>query len=91
MPRTREFVVLTLEGAGLVGTVHRLLEDRSWDADVVSQVRGTPCDFKSDAREEIDSECCRANQELVVDRRDGVTERGALRDRQPSSSDIFTS
>ena len=54
VPRTREFVVSTLEEAVLVHTVHRLLEDRRWDADFVSQVRGTPWDFKSDAGEEIE-------------------------------------
>ena len=39
VPRTGEFVVLTPEGALLVRTVHRLSEDRRWDAEFISQVR----------------------------------------------------
>ena len=54
VPRTGEFVVLTPEGAVLVRTVHRLSDDRRWDAEFVSQVRGTPWDFKSSAGEGIE-------------------------------------
>ena len=54
VPRTREFVVLTPEGTVLVRTVHRLSEDRRCDAEFISQVRGTPWDFKSSAGEGIE-------------------------------------
>ena len=54
VPRTGEFVVLTPEGAVLVRTVHRLSEDRRWDAEFISKMRGTPWDFKSSAGEGIE-------------------------------------
>ena len=53
VPRTGEFVVLTPDGAVPVRAVHRLSEDRRWDAEFISQVRGTPWDFKSSAGEGI--------------------------------------
>ena len=55
VPRTGEFVVLTPEGAVLVRTVHRLSEDRRWDAEFISQVWGTPWDFKSSAGEGVEA------------------------------------
>ena len=54
VPRTGEIVVLTRQGAVLVRTVHRLSEDRRWDAEFICQVRGTPWDFKSSAGEGIE-------------------------------------
>ena len=54
VPRTGEFVVLTPGGAALVRTAHRLSEDRRWDAEFISEVRGAPWDFKSSAGEGIE-------------------------------------
>ena len=49
MPRTEEFVVLIPEGAVLVRAVHRLSEDRKWDTEFMSKVKGAPWDFKANA------------------------------------------
>ena len=53
VPRTAEFVVLTTEGAVAVRTVHRLSEDRKWDTEFMSRVKGAPRDFKANARDDI--------------------------------------
>ena len=49
VPRTEEFVVLIPESAVLVRTVHRLSEDRKWDKEFLSKVKGAPWDFKANA------------------------------------------
>ena len=54
VPRTGEFVVLTPEGAAAVRTVHRLSEDRNWDAEFMSRVKDAPWDFKANADDDID-------------------------------------
>ena len=53
VPRTGELVVLILEGAVVVRTVHRLSEDRKWDTEFVSKVKGALWDFKVNAGDDI--------------------------------------
>ena len=45
VPRTGEFVVLTPGGAVAVRAVHGLSEERKWDTEFVSRVKGAPVDF----------------------------------------------
>ena len=53
VPRTGEFVVLTLEGTVAVRTVHSCSEDRKWDTELMSRLKGAPWDFKANARDNI--------------------------------------
>ena len=53
VPRTGELVVLTLEGAVAVRTVHRLSEDRKRDTEFMSKVKGAPWEFKANVGDDI--------------------------------------
>ena len=51
VPRTGEFVVLTLQGALATRSNHRFSEDNWWDTEFTSAIKGAPWDFEANAAE----------------------------------------
>ena len=70
VPRTKKFVALTLEGAVVVRTLHKLSEDPKRDTEFVSKVECALWDFKANAGDGIND--------------DGILERVDARPPDPS-------
>ena len=56
LPRTGEFLVLTLEGGVATPSFHRLSADQKWDTEFMSRVKGAARGLKAKAGEDVNDD-----------------------------------